>query len=131
MAAADRAPEPPDVRIVLSTAPPGTAHEIARTLVAERFAACVNLVPGVRSVYRWKGAVQDDPETVLWMKTTAGRLAGLEARLRELHPYEVPEIVVLVPSAGSADYFAWVRESCEGEGLPPVDRAAAGPRQRA
>ena len=108
-------PEPAEtgVRLVLSTAPPGVANELARTLVAERLAACVNLVPGVRSVYRWKDALQDEPETVLWVKTTPECLPLLEKRLRELHPYEVPELVVLPPAGGSADYLGWVRESCE------------------
>jgi periplasmic divalent cation tolerance protein len=111
-----RPPEPPadpGVRWVVPTAPPGIAHDLARTLVSERLAACVNLVPGVRSVYRWKDAVQDEPETVLWMKTTPERLGALEERLRALHPYEVPELVVFGPTGGGADYLAWVRASCE------------------
>jgi periplasmic divalent cation tolerance protein len=101
--------------VVLSTAPPGQAHEIARALVAERLAACVNLLPGVRSVYRWKGSLQDDPETALWIKTTPERLAALAERLRALHPYEVPEVLVLSPLSGSSDYVGWVRESCESD----------------
>ncbi len=101
-----------DARIVVSTAPPGVAHDLARRLVEERLAACVNVLPGVRSVYRWKGGIQDDPETVLWIKTTAERLPALEERVRALHPYEVPEVLVLTPSSGTADYLAWIRESC-------------------
>jgi periplasmic divalent cation tolerance protein len=99
----------------VSTAPPGIAHDLARTLVSERLAACVNLLPGVRSVYRWKDALQDEPETVLWIKTTPERLDVLATRLRALHPYEVPELVVFVPSGGGADYLRWVRASCEAE----------------
>ncbi len=95
-------------RLVLTTAPPDVAQEIAHTLVEERLAACVNLVPGVRSVYRWQGAVQDDPETLLVIKTTPEALSRLEPRLATLHPYEVPEHVVLEPAAVAGPYLAWL-----------------------
>lgn len=95
-------------RILLTTAPPDVAQTIARTLVDERLAACVNLVAGVRSVYRWEGAVQDDPETLLVIKTTQAALPRLEPRLATLHPYEVPEHVVLEPTEVAAPYLAWL-----------------------
>ena len=98
-----------EVRIAFITAPDrGTAAGIARALVEERLAACVNLVPGVRSIYRWEGALQEQEETLLLVKTTAGRARALEARVRELHPYDVPELVCVTVAAGSEPYLAWV-----------------------
>jgi periplasmic divalent cation tolerance protein len=109
----DERPGAPHVRVVLSTAPPGKAQEIAARLVEERHAACVNLIPGVRSVYRWKGAVHDDPETVLVIKTVAARVDGLIRRLIEVHPYETPEALVLAPEGGAPSYLDWVRAETE------------------
>jgi periplasmic divalent cation tolerance protein len=97
-----------DLRILLTTAPPGVAHGIAKALVEGRLAACVNLLPGPRSVYRWQGAVRDDPETLVVVKTSRERLPALASRLRELHPYEIPEMVVLAPEAVSEPYLAWL-----------------------
>ena len=106
------------MRIILSNCPPDKADEIASHLVEERCAACVNTLPGVRSTYRWKGKVERDPETTLLVKTSAAALDRCVARLRELHPYEVPEIVVLTPdvAASFAPYVDWVREETGGEG---------------
>ena len=95
------------LRVCLSTAPPHRAADLARNLVDEGLVACVNLLPGVRSIYRWKGAVQDDPESLLVIKVPAADLDALAARLAELHPYEVPELVVLRPEASLAPYLAW------------------------
>ena len=81
-----------------------------------RLAACVNLVPGVRSFYRWQGEVHDDPEVQLLIKTEADRLEELEAWLREHHPYDVPEIVALAIDRGSADYLAWITGQTRPEG---------------
>jgi periplasmic divalent cation tolerance protein len=95
--------------VVLSTFSDGdTAARIARTLVDERLAACVNLVPTVRSVYRWQGAICDEPEALAIIKTTGERYAALAARLAELHPYQVPEILALPVAAGHAPYLAWL-----------------------
>jgi periplasmic divalent cation tolerance protein len=103
-----------DVRICLITAPDAeTAQRIARTLVEERLAACVNVVPGVRSIYRWEGALHEDAELLLVAKTTRDRLAALAERLAVIHPYALPELVALTPSGGSERYLAWVREECE------------------
>jgi periplasmic divalent cation tolerance protein len=97
------------VVVVLSTFPSSEkAAEIARVLVDERLAACVNLVPAVRSIYRWQGAVHDDAEVLAIMKTTAERAAALRDRLVALHPYDVPEAIVLPVSDGHAPYLAWV-----------------------
>ena len=100
------------VEVVFVTAPDGeVALLLARALVEERLAACVNVVPQVRSVYRWEGAVEEDEETLLVAKTTARRVADLTARVRELHPYDLPETLALPASgAGGSDaYLDWVR----------------------
>ncbi len=70
----------------------------------------MNLVPGLRSIYRWKGEIADDPETLLVMKTSTGRLAALAERLQTLHPYEVPEFLALEPDQGLESYLAFVGE---------------------
>lgn len=102
--------------VVLCNAPPDQAPRLARALVEEGLAACVNLLPGVRSIYRWQGEVHDEAETTLLVKTAASRAADLRARLAELHPYEVPEIVVLPVDEAASDprYLAWVRSCTEG-----------------
>ncbi|HTX06092.1 MAG TPA: divalent-cation tolerance protein CutA [Steroidobacteraceae bacterium] len=85
-----------------------TGARIARELVAAGLAACVNRVPGCRSTYRWKGALQDEPEVLLVIKTVMSRYQALEMRLKALHPYEVPEIIALPIHAGSEAYLAWM-----------------------
>jgi periplasmic divalent cation tolerance protein len=99
------------VRVLLATAPPGEAHALARRLVEAHLAACVNVVPGLRSVYRWQGRVHDDPESLLVVKTTSERLPDLARALDEHHPYELPEALVLAPEQGSAAYLAWLAEA--------------------
>jgi periplasmic divalent cation tolerance protein len=104
------------VRVCLATAPDAdTAQRIARALVEERLAACVNVVPGVTSIFRWEGAVHSDAEQLLVVKTTRSRLAALAERLAVLHPYALPELVALAPSGGSARYLDWVRAESEPE----------------
>ena len=99
-----------EVRVVLATAPDvETAGRIARALVEERLAACVNVVPGLRSIYRWEGAVEEAAEVLLVAKTRAERAAALAARVRALHPYELPEVLELPAVGGSEAYLAWVR----------------------
>lgn len=98
------------VRIVLVTAPdPACAERLARTLVEEKLAACVNVVPGVRSFYRWEGAVQADDELLLVAKTRSDRGPALAARVKELHPYDLPEVLELPAVGGSDAYLDWVR----------------------
>ena len=100
------------VAIVLTTLAADTdAAELARTLVDERLAACVNILPAMTSVYRWQGKVEQDHEQQMVIKTASDRVAALEARLRQLHPYELPEFLVLQVSGGSEAYLAWVSES--------------------
>ena len=77
----------------------------------EKLAACVSILPAMRSIYTWKGAVEGADERQLLIKTTGDCLRELESRLRELHPYEVPEFVVMPIVEGSADYLSWLAES--------------------
>ena len=97
--------------VVLSAlgAPPD-AHRIARALVDERLAACVNIVPGVVSIYRWKGNVEQEPELMLVIKTVGDKVEALRARLLELHPYELPEVVVIPIAGGHKAYLDWIAE---------------------
>ena len=95
--------------IALTTFPAnGDVDAFARTLVEERLAACVNVLPGVRSIYRWKGAVEEASEVMLVAKTRASRAAALAARVRALHPYELPEVLALPVTDGSRAYLRWV-----------------------
>ena len=97
--------------IVLTTLPvEGDVETLAAQLVDERLAACVNILPAMRSVYRWKNAVERADERQLVIKTVAERVPALEARLRALHPYEVPEFLVISTAGGSDGYLAWLRE---------------------
>lgn len=84
------------------------SREIARALVTERLAACVNILSPMTSVYRWKGAVEHEVERQLVIKTTADRVAAVQTRVRELHPYELPELLVLPVADGGAAYLDWV-----------------------
>ena len=98
--------------IVLTTLGAQTdAAAFARVLVDERLAACVNILPVMTSVYRWKGTIEEDREQQLVIKTTSDRVEALEARFRELHPYELPEFLVVATTDGSAGYLAWLEES--------------------
>lgn len=98
----------PKVRVVLGTAPAKEAELIARMLLEENLIACANLIPGVQSLYRWKGELCNDRETVLVMKVPEKNIAKLLKRLKELHSYEVPEFLVLGVDAGSNEYVKWV-----------------------
>ncbi len=103
-----------EVVIVLTTWPASDdAQAIATTLVTERLAACVNILAEMDSVYSWRGEVQRDRERQVVIKTTRGRLQRVERRLAELHPYEVPELLVIDVAHGSDPYLAWVRGATE------------------
>jgi periplasmic divalent cation tolerance protein len=98
--------------LVLSTV--GSAEDaerLARALVERRLAACVNVVPGVVSFYRWKDVVQQDEERLLVMKTRADRFPALKAAIEELHPYEVPEVLAFSVADGAPPYLRWLDES--------------------
>lgn len=105
---------PDEAVVVLVTAgDAGEAARIGRALVEERLAACVNVVGPVRSIYRWQGAVEDASEHLLLVKASGAAFAALEARIRELHSYEVPEVLALPVRAGSAAYLAWLGEAID------------------
>jgi len=109
------APMSTDVRTILLTAPDAeTAERIGRALVEERLAACANVVPGVVSVFRWEGAVRREAEALVIVKTVAARVEEVRARVVELHPYDVPEVLVLPVVGGHAPYLAWVAEEVTG-----------------
>ena len=98
-----------EIRVVLVTVPDEeTGLSIARTLIQERLAACVNLVPGLRSLYLWQGKVEDDQELLLIIKTRQDLLESLTARVQALHPYDVAEVVALAVEGGSQAYLDWV-----------------------
>jgi periplasmic divalent cation tolerance protein len=99
--------------LALSTFPDmETARKISRELVDSALVACANIVPSVESIYHWKEKVQSSAESLVIFKMTAARFSTFESHLRELHPYDVPEIVRLNIAGGSADYLRWIGESC-------------------
>lgn len=101
-----------DAVVVLVTAPSAdVAAAIARAVVEERLAACGNVLPGVRSIYRWEGKVQDEPEVLLLLKTQRKRFPELRDRILALHPYEVPEVLALPVEAGSDAYLDWIAQA--------------------
>ncbi|HVU45083.1 MAG TPA: divalent-cation tolerance protein CutA [Terracidiphilus sp.] len=119
----------PQARIVLTTA--ATHDEAARlagALVEERLAACATLIPTVESIYRWEGQVESATETVLLLKTAPDQLAALEARLKELHSYQVPEFLVLNIESGSHAYLDWLFASLKKTDHPPSAQAPATTR---
>jgi len=98
-----------DVLLVLTNVPDEvTAYTIARKIVEGRLAACVNLLPAVRSIYQWEGKIEEAGEVTLLLKTTQARYAELEAAIREAHPYDVPEIIAVPVTAGLPAYLDWV-----------------------
>jgi periplasmic divalent cation tolerance protein len=98
-----------DVVVILTTVPAGgKGEQIAQALVEERLAACVNVLAPMTSIYRWRGAVERDTEQQLIIKTSSGRVAAVQARLAALHPYDLPEFVVLSVADGSAAYLEWI-----------------------
>ena len=100
-----------DVLVVLVTCPPDKAQGIAAALVEERVAACVNVVPSLSSVYRWKGAVHVDSEALLIVKSTRDRFEALKQAVLRHHPHELPEVIAVPVDRGHAPYLEWVIES--------------------
>lgn len=106
-----------DVRVVLTTAPDReTAERLGRALVEERLAACANVLPGVTSIFRWRGAVERADEVLVVLKTPADRVGALVERVAALHPYDVPEALALAVEAGHGPYLDWVRAETSGAG---------------
>ena len=111
---------PVSALICFCTCPdPATAERIAGTLVAERLAACVNVLPGLRSVYRWKGGVERAEEVLLLIKTQTRLLQRLQERLLQLHPYELPELVAVETDSGLPAYLRWIADETRPE--PPTE----------
>ena len=90
------------------------AERIGRALVAERLAACANILPSMRSIYWWQGKIEDATEAVLVLKTAAKNLAALTARVKALHSYAVPCVVALPVEGGNADYIDWITKESGG-----------------
>jgi len=108
---------PDAVHLLYCTCPDGdTAARIARRLVEERLAACINIVPGLRSIYRWQDALHDDAEVLMLIKTRQDSIGRLTETLLQLHPYELPEVIAVPVVAGHAPYLDWVRDnSCHNK----------------
>ncbi len=103
------------IAVLLSTCPVDAAERLARVLVERRLAACVNVVPGVRSFYWWEGELQMDGESLLVIKCPRDGVDTLTTELVEAHPYDVPEVVAFDVVGGNSAYFEWVRKSTERE----------------
>lgn len=101
--------------IVIFITAPGEdeAAKIARSLVEARLAACVNIVRNIRSIYTWQGNIEDDTEVLMIVKTRKSLFSALSAKVRELHSYDVPEIIALPVIDGSEEYLKWLKESTE------------------
>jgi periplasmic divalent cation tolerance protein len=104
------------VVVFVTVSSAGEARKIAEALVRERLAACVNEVPGVRSIYRWKGKVESAGERLLLIKTARRRLPALTKRVRALHSYTVPEVIALPILSGNADYLSWIADAVSTAG---------------
>lgn len=101
-----------DYQVVLCTVPDAkTGEQIGRALVGEALAACVNVVPGLSSIYRWKQDVMQDSECLLVIKTRDSLFEAVQKRIQALHPYELPEVVAVPIVAGSAAYLNWIDEN--------------------
>lgn len=115
MTATTTTPEADGVRVVLVTCAPADAQALADALVASQLVACVNVLPQIVSTYRWQGEVARDAEALLLIKTRAENVAELTGRIRELHRYELPEVIAVPVVGGLPDYIEWVR----AESRPP------------
>jgi periplasmic divalent cation tolerance protein len=101
------------ILLALSTFPDReTARRISSQLVTEKFAACANILPGVESIYRWKEKIETGNETLVFFKLSEDRQSAFHEKLRSLHPYEVPEIIIVPITTGLPEYLRWVAESC-------------------
>ncbi len=99
--------------IVTSTGSHEEAQRIARTLIERRLAACVNIIPGIESIYRWQETIEQSEEWLLFIKTTTANFAAVRDAIKELHSYELPECISVEIKAGSPEYLKWISESCE------------------
>jgi periplasmic divalent cation tolerance protein len=113
------------IRVLLSTCPQEAADRIARQLIEQRLAACVNVVPGVRSIYRWEGEIQDAAESLLILKTREDLVPALEKALLEIHPYDTPELLSLPVEHGAERYLDWIADVTEPPQNTPQDTSEA------
>ncbi len=97
-----------EYRVIFITAPVDKGEEIARYLVEHKLAACVNIVPAVKSIYWWQGKVEEDSESLLIVKTSSEKVGELIEKVRQIHPYSVPEIVSMRIEEGNPDYLKWI-----------------------
>jgi periplasmic divalent cation tolerance protein len=101
------------ILLALSTFPDAeTARRISNQLVTEKFAACASVLPGVESIYRWKGKIETGSETLVFFKLSEDRHSAFQEKLKSLHPYEVPEIIFLPITSGLPEYLRWVVDNC-------------------
>jgi len=111
----------PETLLVLTNLPDAdSAHRLAKGLVEARLAACVNVLPGCTSFYHWQGALQEDGEVPLFIKTTAKLYPAVETYIKQQHPYDLPEIIALNLAAGYPDYLRWVVESTSPASSTPA-----------
>jgi periplasmic divalent cation tolerance protein len=111
--------------VMVTAASEEQAVSIARALVGERLAACANIVGPIRSIYRWQGEVHDDSEHLMLIKTRASLVSKIESRVRQLHSYEVPEVIAVSIAGGAKPYLEWLLDSTSSA---PVSRARKGRR---
>lgn len=97
--------------VLITVSSPEEGEKIAKALVEKRVAACVNIIPGIRSIYRWQGKICDDRELLLMAKTTGALFERVEKEVKSLHSYKVPEIIALPIIKGSDDYLSWIDEN--------------------
>ena len=100
--------------LILTPEQEAEAQRIAKALVEEKLAACVNIVPGIESHYRWQGKIESAPEFLLLIKTISAKSSAAIARIRELHSYDLPEAIEINIDGGSAEYLRWIREAVDG-----------------
>jgi periplasmic divalent cation tolerance protein len=101
--------------VITNLADTASAQQLARALVEQRLAACVNMLPAVHSIYRWEGAVEEAAEVTLLIKTTTARYPALEQAIVALHPYELPEVIAVPVSAGLPAYLGWIARETRKE----------------
>ncbi len=104
-----------EILILNTTDTPHLAQEIASALVEAHEAACVNIIPGIRSIYRWQGKVCDEGECLLLIKSTKEKFEAIRDTIRRLHSYEVPEIIAVPITAGDPGYLAWLTSSISSQ----------------
>ena len=99
------------MKVILCTTPKNKSEELAQILLEEKLAACVNIIPGIKSMYWWDGKIQTDTEDLLVIKTKEELVKELTEKVKEVHPYEIPEVIVLNVEDGNNEYIDWITKS--------------------